>query len=182
MKDKLFLLSANEVEKYLPDEKSRICKCRWDDASCHWWLRSPGCDTSLTDLVAFVEDNGSLRKGGCFVQRNDTVAVRPALHVNTSYLQSLMRTDKGYVGFGRLEWIVLDEETGLLLSKDAIGRRSFANSDNYELSGIRKFLNNKMINDFFTVEEQEMIMDTVIDGEASYPDLEAAYKKNKTCF
>lgn len=163
-KNKLFLLSVSEVEKYLPYRESRICLS--DGKPCLWWLRSPGYFTSS---IAYMNRNGYLDRYGIYVGRNNN-AVCPALHLNPDYLKSLERTEKGYVEFGNMKWLVLNEDTGLLLSKEAVARHLFdAESNNYEQSEIRTYMNGELLNELFTEEEQKLIVDTVINGEESNP-------------
>lgn len=163
-RDKLFLLSISEIKKYLPTEESRRCKC--DVWFRDWWLRSPGASPYY---AASVNRNGYLSRYGSRFSSNID-AVRPALHLNPAHLQTLERTKKGYVRFGGKKWIVLDEEAGLLLSKKAICLHHFdRKSNSYEESEIQEYLNNELLNELFTKEEQKMVVDTIIDGEKSHP-------------
>lgn len=94
-------------------------------------------------------------------------------NIKLEHLKSLNRTDEGYVlfGIGNRKWIILDEEKGLLFSKDTVCLHCFdATCNNYERSEIRQYLNDELLNELFTTEEQQMIVDTVIDGEESYRD------------
>ena len=89
--DKIFLLSIDEVRKYLPSDKDRVCKptdyALWREkgivdkdfgAGCWWWLRSPGGNRSR---AAYVGPSGFLDDLGNFVD-GSSVAVRPAFWVN----------------------------------------------------------------------------------------------------
>ena len=94
--DKIFLLSLDEVNKYLPNEKQRAIKVTTyakkrgtnvcDDDSCRihsyygsgfWWLHSPG---GRQDYAALVLDNGNINDH--FDVEYDGSAVRPALWIN----------------------------------------------------------------------------------------------------
>jgi hypothetical protein len=94
--DKIFLLSLDEVNKYLPNEKQRAIKVTTyakkrgtkvcDDDSCRihsyygsgfWWLRSPGKNQCNAELVL---DNGNIID--LFDVDYDGSAVRPALWIN----------------------------------------------------------------------------------------------------
>lgn len=162
--DKLFLLSLEEVNEYLPTEKSRMCN--YNGEYVWWWLRTPG---SFANIATYVYNNGCINYLGSSVILH-SIAVRPALHLNLAYLNTLEHTRDGRVYFAGREWLVLDEETGLLLSKKAICLHHFDdNSNKYEQSEIRAYLNEKMYNDLFTTEERKIIVDTVIDGETSSP-------------
>ncbi len=94
-KDKIFLLSITEVEKYFTTDESRKClptayakaqgaytsdsyKTASGEATCWWWLRSPGSDHYL---AAYVYYDGSVNYIGCSV-RNAIGAVRPALWID----------------------------------------------------------------------------------------------------
>lgn len=87
--DKVFLLSINEVNKYLDSDGTCVpteyaiaqgAKTSYkDDAiSCWWWLRSPGY---RQDFASLVDYDGSVNVGGYYGDHND-VCVRPALWVN----------------------------------------------------------------------------------------------------
>lgn len=93
--DKVFLLSITEVEKYFTTDESRKCaltayakkqgayrsfsyETASGEATCCWWLRSPGF---YQDFAADVYDDGSVLYFGSNV--NDGLdAVRPALWIN----------------------------------------------------------------------------------------------------
>ena len=93
-KDKIFLLSIPEVNKYFTDDEERKCAlteyakaqgaytkdvCKIDDkAACCWWLRSPG-DTQ--DYAAYVYPDGSIDYFGDNVN-HDRICVRPALWID----------------------------------------------------------------------------------------------------
>lgn len=94
--DKVFLLSIDEVKKYLSGE-DRICEpteyaisqgahTSYDNsvggnAICWWWLRSPGKYTDLAAYVYFGSFNGSVYFYGNNVGSDDG-SVRPALWIN----------------------------------------------------------------------------------------------------
>jgi hypothetical protein len=83
--DKIFLLSAEEVEKYFPAKTSRIQE--QNDYVIHtlepdrkltnaWWLRNPGlCD----EAAMLVLEDGSFHSFGAYVVLNE--GVRPALRI-----------------------------------------------------------------------------------------------------
>ena len=94
--DKVFLLSINEAEKYLTNDEARKCasttyakvqegaytsasdKTASGEATCWWWLRSPGHDQQC---AAHVFSDGSVAYYGHTVQ-DGSVCVRPALWIN----------------------------------------------------------------------------------------------------
>lgn len=83
--DNLFLLSIEEVEKYLPEEKDRIAFLEpikyGKDISYWWWLRSPNCD--YDDSAYYVYYNGCIYSGGGVNSTN--YGVRPACWVKKEY-------------------------------------------------------------------------------------------------
>lgn len=93
--DKVFLLSITEAEKYFMTDESRRCaptayakvrgaftsdsyKTASGEATCCWWLRSPG---SIQDCAAHVYRDGSVGCYGSSVYYDDD-CVRPALWIN----------------------------------------------------------------------------------------------------
>lgn len=91
-KDKVFLLSINEVNKYFDSDYERICNAteyaeaqgaytyEYDSTnkrSCWWWLRSPG---GCQGYAALVSAGGDVNYGGGYVD-GDFFAVRPALWI-----------------------------------------------------------------------------------------------------
>ena len=88
-KDKVFLLSIEEAQRYFPNDEARQCKPTAnavakgayvdnDNGNCWWWLRSPGTGSRL---AAFVSYDGSLIFYGYWV--NGSVdAVRPSLRIH----------------------------------------------------------------------------------------------------
>lgn len=105
--DKVFVLSTEELEKYLKTDKNRIC-CPTDyavyytgasnswgfyhddslrvdeyiDDVCIWWLRSPG---EIGHYTAVCNFDGSIDDYGEYSAR-DGISVRPAIWVLTSAL------------------------------------------------------------------------------------------------
>ncbi len=87
-KNKIFLLSINEVNKYLKSTTDRICigteycyahgALKNSEGNCWWWLRSPGFDQ---DYAAYVYLDGAVFTSGSTVDIDDG-AIRPALWIN----------------------------------------------------------------------------------------------------
>ena len=87
-KDKIFLLSLDEVNKYLstgierqvaptPYAVKQGVSKRWN-SNCWWWLRSPG---NISRGAADVRRDGSIDDYGCIVDHGDS-AVCPALWID----------------------------------------------------------------------------------------------------
>ncbi len=79
--DKVFFLSVDEFETYVPDE-SKVCytaKSVWKDKpeECRWWLRTPGWKQST---ASFVYGNGNTYGMGEGVEFG--CSVRPAMWVD----------------------------------------------------------------------------------------------------
>ena len=86
-KDKVFLLSIEELKRYFPTSKSRLCSptkyakangtYTGSDGNCFWWLRSPG---KTQDQGALVWSGGTMDgSGGGALSSN--AGVRPAVWV-----------------------------------------------------------------------------------------------------
>ena len=93
-KDRVFLLSIVEVEKYFPSNEARKCVpteyaisngaytsdsyTKGGKATCWWWLRSPGYnrfDAASVNMYGNVDEEGGH-------VNNDTYAVRPAMWIS----------------------------------------------------------------------------------------------------
>ncbi len=96
-KDKVFVLSDNEADKYLHSTEMMMCPATeyaiakgasvsiYDDSECWWWLRSPGKSTAPAVDVYFY--NSAFGTNVCNINGyhadTDGVAVRPAVWINT---------------------------------------------------------------------------------------------------
>ena len=97
VKDDLFLLSAEEVETYFPDEESRMASASaiamdgqtdsgiTNSETCYWWLRSTGM---FDYSCMFVDYNGHIREDGA-AAGNFIFAVRPAMWIDTTASEKL---------------------------------------------------------------------------------------------
>ncbi|MDR0854177.1 MAG: DUF6273 domain-containing protein [Clostridiales Family XIII bacterium] len=74
-KDKIFLLSLEDVKTYFKDNESR--KTYYHGISANWWLRSPGYG-SRDNYASIVDMNGIFNNSG-FPVSYGLVGVRPAL-------------------------------------------------------------------------------------------------------
>ena len=73
-RDKVFLLSIDEANRYFKSDSERIAK--FEGAGYWWWLRSPG---DGADYAASVSYDGDVNDYGFDVIGDDGVGVRPAL-------------------------------------------------------------------------------------------------------
>ena len=89
--DKVFLLSASEVNKYFASKNQKRCKatayCEAQGAyigknrNCIWWLRTPG---RVGGLFVITLDDGAFNTTGWFADQDDYLAVRPAIWIRTT--------------------------------------------------------------------------------------------------
>ena len=96
-REKVFVLNAEEAEKYFITDAERICiptekaisegACHGQNRGpgCRWWLRTPGI--SMPAFVYVVKTDGSFDEDGFPVTSfgendNDNIAVRPAIVLN----------------------------------------------------------------------------------------------------
>lgn len=86
--DRIFLLSITEAEKYFSSNEDRMCVpeeyvlsdisidyIKNGEATCWWWLRSPG---NIGYFAALIDEDGSISSDGGNVSY-EYVCVRPAL-------------------------------------------------------------------------------------------------------
>lgn len=86
-RDRVFLLSSQELEQYFPEETARICEATYyaiengvaatAENTCSWWLRSPGSDRDLTEYV--WNQYGSIASSMQEIRQG----VRPAMWIKT---------------------------------------------------------------------------------------------------
>lgn len=86
-KDKVFLLSIQEVNKYFDNDSERVCEATdyavangayvYDGSNCWWWLRSPGNNHNRAAGV----DGGNVYENGTNVNFSTDV-VRPAMWIS----------------------------------------------------------------------------------------------------
>ena len=88
-KDKVFLLSIEEAQRYFPNDEARQCiptpyavangaGFNIELKTCWWWLRSPGFESFS---AAGVDNDGSLLFNGYWVNIGSS-AVRPSLRIH----------------------------------------------------------------------------------------------------
>jgi len=84
-RDKVFLLSLDEIEQYMGDNshvniKNAKRAVDLNGDSLHWWLRSPGLSDQFNcGYIAAVDKDGGVRVSGGRVDSKYDVGVRPAL-------------------------------------------------------------------------------------------------------
>lgn len=90
-KDRVFLLSIVEAEKYFANDEARICvateyasQLMDGKEACRWWLRSPG---AYSNTAANVFRGGSVLIRGSYLD-DSTLAVRPCVRITASELLS----------------------------------------------------------------------------------------------
>ena len=85
-KDRVFLLSVTEANKYFSSNMEKQCKAtkyatEYNSDYCQWWLRTPG---RVENMVSFISTDGSL--SGTYGDR-DTIGIRPAMWIDLSKIQ-----------------------------------------------------------------------------------------------
>ena len=125
--DEIFLLSAEEYEKY----KNKIPKI-----DCWWWLRSPGY---ISLLAAGVDRNGSVYNHGINVTHSIS-AVRPALKLKGEY-------DVGArIVLYDFPWVVIDKNLAIAEVPIWFTGFDFSCNNCYRDSYIRAYLKNWLEN------------------------------------
>lgn len=128
-KDKIFLLSIDEAEKYIKDKEDRLLRHSW-------WLRSPGRDSA--DAACVNDFNGKISLHGYNVGRE--LLVRPALRINlkSDFFQSIILSKSSESIFLRVPELKIQEGCVIKASPNvtaveipngvtAIGRHAFSN-------------------------------------------------------
>lgn len=124
--DQIFLLSAEEYEKY----KDNIPKIK-----CRWWLRSPSIE--YQSAASLIHDDGTLSNIGNPV--NHALGVRPVLKIDPT--EFLLPDVCGQIVCCGVTWIKIDK--GLYIAEVPIAFERFDKlSNKYEKSEIRNFLLN----------------------------------------
>ncbi len=186
--DQVFLLSATEMQDYLPDYQDRRAgKTTYANKSGHtgtpWvWLR---CNAIGSDIRYM--DNGQTSGGGDVYSCNgdsDYVGVRPAVWVsidgNPSQDLVLGENEQArltqvgdVLSYGELDWLVLaiEEDRLFLITEDCLqtemAYNSQANDLSWEASTVRSWLNSEFLSTYFDQEEQAKILTTTVVTENS---------------
>ena len=172
---KVFLLSKKEAEEYFDSDEDRKCApteyakangASEDNGCCFWWLRSP--DPDISSGVYSVDYYGVF----CYFVDNSRGSARPALWINIPYENPFKGANVGdMVKFGRypqtaagdvqdIEWRVLSVEGDKVLAISRYGldaRRFDEESNDWENSEIRGWLNGEFYNDSFNDDEKGII-------------------------
>ena len=86
-RDRIFLLSIEEAERYFPSDPERACsptayvkaqRAFVSSGNCWWWLRSPG---NTGKNAAFVSVEGTIDRSGN-IAAYDRISVRPAFWID----------------------------------------------------------------------------------------------------
>ena len=174
--DKVFILSASEASRLIPDDYSKKHK---------WWLRTPGyVDYStcfFSNEVDYIGELVDIKKGP-----REYPCARPVIWIDTSgiprYTREITKEDKSEYkkgneieyGFdplkGPIKWRILDvkDDRALIISKDIFRERLFDikpedDSDYvpmWENCNIRKWLNGEFFDNFLTEEEKQRVVVT----------------------
>ena len=222
--DKVFLLSIPEANNYFSSDEARKCApteytkaqevqlfedlldygySEDSNATCCWWLRSPG---STSVKVAEVLVDGSVDSKGYYC---GVGFVRPALWINQlSNLQYREVTEKNssefkdasvgdVVKFGayeqdnnsfngkeEIEWVVLAKEgdKALVISKYALDGQPYNTlwtDVTWETCSLRQWLNETFISKAFSSGEQNMIQTTTVTADKN-PEYDTSPGNNTT--
>ena len=79
-KDKVFLLSVLEAQKYFASDDDRKCTFKPNGNWCYWWLRTNGSDSKIETLI---DGAGRISYPG-WPGDNIICALRPAVWIDTS--------------------------------------------------------------------------------------------------
>ena len=195
VKDKVFLLSLEEVGAYLPDAKYRRTEAT-AYAKAHgaaiggtgngvWWLRSPGFDAAR---AAYMDETGQHNDYGTVGTDTDEM-VRPVIRIEVSSdfsgdLSALRVGD--HFMFGRyeqdnyeangpepIEWRVLEVSGGsaLIVSEDALDVRAYNKewvSVTWAECTLREWLNGEFYNTAFNEAEKGLVALTKVEN-ADHP-------------
>jgi hypothetical protein len=116
-KDRVYLLSIQEVNRYLDTEEARNCAAtayavsrgagtgEAGGASCWWWLRSPG---NFSRFAAIVLSGGAVHDYGIDVN-GEGIAVRPVLWIN-------LGSNEQVEGYARAEALLASGDYGRALA------------------------------------------------------------------
>lgn len=91
--DHLFLLTADEVRKFMPTEESRRARIKWCDNSCSdydWWLNTVGAEDNMMQVV---DEHGRIDEYGIHNDA-DEVGVRPAMYIRLPYMPAARAVKK----------------------------------------------------------------------------------------
>ncbi len=171
--DKVFLLSLEEVEKYLKEYKCQATpfanqKNEFANKEyAYWWLRSVGQQQYSAYNIA---NNGKVMQRAVHC---DYYGIRPAIWVDLHDEAVFVEEEKSNLHFGRyfqvskeqktpIKWRVLKEaeNTLLLVSEDGLEHLPFDNncSPKFKNSSLKKWLNIDFFNEAFNDDEKAKIL------------------------
>ena len=174
--DKVFLLSKEELEKYLSGYQCQGTayannKNKFNDKEfMYWWLRSIG-DRPSSMLNITNQGDISQRSVHC-----DYYGIRPVIWVDFNNEAVFIQEEKKIVEFGHyyqennevktpIKWRVLTENDTqmLLISETGLAHQIFdmnCNSD-FNESGIKEWLNHEFLNNAFNECERQYLIEAV---------------------
>lgn len=170
--DKVFLLSVEEVKKYLTDYQ---CESTYlvaidENKYSFWWLRSVG-NTQGSAFNVYRDGRLGQRSVHC-----SYYGVRPAIWLDTENEDTLLLDEKKYLYLGHyyqennqiktsIKWRVIDEDDNqmLLVSETGLEYLSFDDNcnPNFSESSIRDWLNTKFIDVAFDELEKNALIDEI---------------------
>ncbi len=163
-KEKVFLLSIQEVEGYLKGTQYLTCESTDDsDESIDWWLRSPGENAEKTMCV---DEKGKASQN----EKTSKCYVRPAIRLK-KYLSfgAYEQDNNPDNGKESIDWVVLKNEGNkvFVVSRYVLDFRYYNDKEDYftyiwNRSSIRQWLNDDFYNSAFSASEQIRIPKTEV--------------------
>ncbi len=187
--DKIFILSRNEMEKYFPQNDSRICfptqytetkfnvlkeqgmTSYYGDDVYEYGMRVPGQHDYYMQVV---DQDGNF---DYIVSDGQYFSIRPAMWLGVAEPEELLEDDYSVgvtYGMGGVDWIIIDRDDNkaLLLAKDIIGHEKYAltaKCDSWEDSYLRQWLYDFMITNFSS-EERAVVAESEINESGNIND------------
>lgn len=170
--DKVFLLSVEELEKYMTDYRCESTPLAMFDneKEVYWWLRSVG-EKSCSAYNVYRDGRLGQRTVHC-----SSYGVRPVIWLDLENEDHFIPDEKKYLYFGAyfqednqhktpIKWRVLEENDHQLFLVSEVGLEylSFDNNcnSNFCESSIRSWLNTEFLNDAFNDEEKSLLIQEI---------------------
>ncbi len=206
-KDKLYLLSKDEVDKYfyrgMENPDYNLVGRMYDGTLDTWFLRDEGSYNGSVSYISYagkVQSNGAIYKDG--VRPVFRIKITPELK-KANNLLGKKKVNNVYVNFGKyafkdsngkkgikkspIEWRILDydEKNGkaLLVSRYALEKHKFNETQKeitWEESDLRKWLRDDFYDRAFSKEEKDIIAQISLNnkGETTWYNQEIAGSEN----